>query len=352
MKAMVYHGNRDVRLRDVEEPHPGPGEAKLRIDYCGICATDIEEYIYGPAFISHDEPNPLTGRKIPITIGHELTGTVVETGEDVRNVRPGDRAVINGVLTCGSCWWCLRGETGQCPLMTAVGFGADGGLAEYIVWPASHVITLPASVSSREAGLVEPAAVGHHAVMRGRVGPGEAVAVVGVGPVGLLAMQAARTMGARVFAVDRRPMSLDLAVDLGADGVVNVDEEDPGEALRRLTGGMGPDVVIDAAGGPETTQQSVEWVRNGGRVVLVAIHTSKPEFDFVRVVAKEVEVVGTLAYLQSDVEDVVRHISSGSIVTEPLISDVIGLEEVIDVGYARMTAGAKDFFRILVSPTK
>ena len=156
-------------------------------------------------------------------------------------------------------------------------------------------------------------------------GPGEAVAVVGVGPVGMLAMQAARTMGARVFAVDRRPMSLDLAVDLGADGVVNVDEEDPGEALRRLTGGMGPDVVIDAAGGPETTQQSVEWVRNGGRVVLVAIHTSKPEFDFVRVVAKEVEVVGTLAYLQSDVEDVVRHISSGSIVTEPLISDVIGL---------------------------
>ena len=215
MKAMVYHGNRDVRLRDVEEPQPGPGEAKLRIDYCGICATDIEEYIYGPAFISHDEPNPLTGRKIPITIGHELTGTVVEAGEGVRNVRPGDRAVINGVLTCGSCCWCLRGETGQCPLMTAVGFGADGGLAEYIVWPASHVIALPASVSSREAGLVEPAAVGHHAVMRGRVGPGEAVAVVGVGPVGMLAMQAARTMGARVFAVDRRPVSLDLAVDLG-----------------------------------------------------------------------------------------------------------------------------------------
>ena len=352
MKAMVYHGNRDVRLSDVEEPGPGPGEAKLRIDYCGICATDMEEYIYGPAFIAHDEPNPLTGKKMPIIIGHELTGTVVEAGAGVRNVQPGDRAVINGVLSCGSCWWCLRGETSQCPSMSAVGFGADGGLAEYMVWPASQVVGLPASVSSLEAGLVEPAAVGHHAVMRGRIRPGDTVAVLGVGPVGMLSMQAARTMGARVFAVDKRPMSLDLAGELGADGVVNADEEDPGDALRRLTGGMGPDVVIDAAGGPETTQQSVEWVRNGGRVVLVAIHTTKPEFDFVRVVAKEVEIVGTVAYLQNDVEDVVRHISSGSIVTEPLISDVIGLDEVIDVGYAKMMAGAKDFFRILVSPAQ
>ncbi len=352
MKAMVYHGNRDVRLGDVEEPRPRPGEAKLRIDYCGICATDIEEYIYGPAFISHDEPNPLTGKKTPRIIGHELTGTVVETGAGVRNVQPGDRAVINGTLTCGGCWWCLRGEASQCPSMTAVGFGKDGGLAEYIVWPAAQVVTLPANVTSREAGLVEPAAVGHHAAIRGRVKPGETVAVVGVGPVGMLAMQAARTMGARVFAVDKREMSLNLALELGAGGAVNADEGDPGKALRNLNGGRGPDVIIDAAGGPGSTQQSVEWVRNGGRVVLVAIHTSKPEFDFVNVVAKEVEIIGSLGYLQHDVEDVVRHISSGTMVTEPLISDVIGLDQVIDVGYAKMMSDAKDFFRILVSPSR
>ena len=107
MKALVYHGNRDLRLQDWPDPSPEPGEALLRVDYCGICATDIEEYLYGPAFIAGEEPNPVTGKKMPMVTGHEITATVMEVNGSNADVAPGDRVAINGVLTCGTCYWCV-----------------------------------------------------------------------------------------------------------------------------------------------------------------------------------------------------------------------------------------------------
>jgi len=350
MKAIVYHGNRDLRLETVEEPDPGTGQVKLRIDYCGICATDIEEYEYGPVFIA-DTPSPLTGKSIPLVTGHELTGTVVEAGKGVDDLMVGNRVVINGILTCEECRRCRQGETTQCRSITAVGFGIDGGLAEYMVWPASHVIPLPDEVTSQAAALAEPASVALHAVRKGRVQSGDRVAVLGVGTVGMMAMQVARAMGAQVYAVDRRPASLQLALDLGADAAINTEVDDPGGELAELTDGQGPDVVIDAAGGRETPKLSVEWARNGGRVVLVAIYTSKPEFDFNTIVSTETELIGSLSHQQRDVAEVVRLIASGSIKTTPLVSDVITLEEVVPVGFARMMARDKDIFRILVAPS-
>ena len=352
MKAMVYHGNKDLRLESVAEPEPAPGEAKLCIDYCGICATDIEEYVFGPVSISNETPNPLTGRKMPLIIGHEITGTVVATGEGIDRVKVGDRAVINGILTCGNCWWCQNQQRIQCPSMAAVGFGIDGGLAEYMTWPSSQVVRLPEDVSSVQASLIEPASVALHAVRRGRLVSGERIAVLGVGTVGMLAMQAAKAMGAQVFAVDVRQMALDLASRLGADATVNPDVADVDQRLKELTDGTGPDVVIDAAGGADTTTMAVQWVRRGGRVVLVAIYTTEPQFDFNGLVSTETELIGSLGYQQEDIEEVVRLVASGAIKTTPLISDIISLDEVIDVGFARMMAPTKDIFRILVAPSK
>lgn len=166
----------------------------------------------------------------------------------------------------------------------------------------------------------------------------------------MLAMQAARARGATVFAVDTRQLSLDLARELGAEAVVDPATHDPSEQLARLTDGLGPDIVIDAAGAPETPEMAVRAVRRGGLVVLVAIYTSRPEFDFNNLVSREVRVAGSLAYEQQDVEEAVRLISAGLIRTKPLISEIIPLEQVIDRGFARMMAPAKDVFRILVSP--
>ena len=342
MKAMVYHGNRDLRLETVPDPIPASGEAVLKVDYCGICATDIEEYVYGPKFLDED--------KMPIITGHEVTATVVEAPRGADRVGPGTRVALNTVLTCGTCFWCSMGETQQCEQFTVVGFDRDGGLAEYLTWPADELIPLPDNVSSEAAALIEPSGVAHHCVQRAGIRPGETVAVVGAGTVGTLTMQIAKAQGARVFAVDVKRMSLDLASNLGAEVAINAAEEDAEEILKGLTEGRGPDVVIDAAGAPNTPADCLRYVRRGGRVVLVAIYTSTPEFDFNSIVAQEKTVIGTIAYTRADVQASVDLIASGKLKTTPLITDQIGLEEVIDVGFARMMAPTKDVFRILVKP--
>ena len=342
MKAMVYHGNRDLRLETVPDPSPAAGEALLKVDYCGICATDIEEYVYGPKFLDED--------KMPIITGHEVTATVVEAPRGADRVGPGTRVALNTVLTCGTCFWCSMGETQQCEQFTVVGFDRDGGLAEYLTWPADELIPLPDNVSSEAAALIEPSGVAHHCVQRAGIRPGETVAVVGAGTVGTLTMQIAKAQGARVFAVDVKRMSLDLASNLGAEVAINAAEEDAEEILKGLTEGRGPDVVIDAAGAPNTPADCLRYARRGGRVVLVAIYTSTPEFDFNSIVAQEKTVIGTIAYTRADVQASVDLIASGKLKTTPLITDQIGLEEVIDVGFARMMAPTKDVFRILVKP--
>ena len=342
MKAMMYHGNRDLRLETVPDPSPASGEALLQVDYCGICATDIEEYVYGPKFLDKD--------KMPIITGHEVTATVVDAPDETGRLKAGTRVALNTVLTCGTCFWCGMGETQQCEQFTVVGFDRDGGLAEYLTWPADELIPLPDNVSSEAAALVEPSGVAHHCVRRAGIRPGETVAVVGAGTVGTLAMQIAKAQGARVFAVDVKQMSLDLASNLGAEVGINAAEEDAEEILKGLTEGRGPDVVIDAAGAPNTPNDCLRYVRRGGRVVLVAIYTSTPEFDFNSIVAQEKTVIGTIAYTRADVQASVDLIASGKLKTTPLITDQIRLEEVIDVGFARMMAPTKDVFRILVKP--
>ena len=342
MKAMVYHGNRDLRLETVPDPSPTEGEALLQVDYCGICATDIEEYVYGPKFIDK--------AKLPIITGHEVTATVVEAPDQYGHLTSGTRVALNTVLTCGTCFWCNGGETQQCEQFTVVGFDRPGGLAEYLSWPAEELIPLPDNVSSEAAALIEPSGVAHHCVQRGNIQPGETVAVVGAGTVGTLAMQIARAKGARVFAVDVKQMSLDLASSLGVEVAINAMEEDAEAILKDLTDGRGPDVVIDAAGAPNTPADCMRYVRRGGRVVLVAIYTSTPEFDFNSIVAQEKTVIGTIAYSRADVQASVDLIAAGKLSTTPLITDRIGLDDVIDVGFERMMAPTKDVFRILVKP--
>ena len=349
MKALVYHGNKDLRLEAVPEPVPAPGEIKLRIDYCGICATDIEEYLYGPKFIFGDAPNILTGKSVPLITGHEITGTVVKASGD--GVAEGDRVVLNTVLTCGKCHGCLTGQKTQCPNMATAGFARDGGLAEYMVWPASEAIRLPDGVSSEEAALVEPASVALHAIRRSRMSAGESVVILGCGTVGLLAMQQATAAGGHVIAVDRRRISLDMASDLGADSALDARDPDFTAKLRALNDGAGPDLVIDAAGGKNTPALAIDWARIGGRVLLVAIYTAIPKFDFNSLVAGEKEIIGSLGYERRDVEEVVGMIDAGDLHTAPLITDKIGLEEIIEKGFDRMLKPKKDVFRILVSPS-
>ncbi len=351
MKAIVYHDNKDIRLEDIPEPIPGPGEVKLRVTNTSICATDIEEWQFGPLWIQHGSPNALTGQQTPLVIGHEISGHVVELGEGVDSVSVGDRVVVNNVLTCGTCFWCLRGQQAVCPNMAVAGFMIDGGLEEFMVWAADHLIVLPDSVSDVEGPLIEPAPVAVHGVRRSGVKAGDNVAVIGCGTVGLLTLQAFKAAGARVIAIDVREQSLVLAKELGADAVINSrDEQAAASSLLELTDGIGPDIVVETAGAKETPRMAIEWTRRGGTALLIGIYSTKPEMDFNSVVGREITVIGSVATSPGDMEAAVELIAQGKINVKPLISETVPLSRALEDGFNRMLDPNKEVFRIVIQP--
>ena len=349
MKALVFYGNKDIRLEeDWPEPVPGPGEVKLRITYSSICATDIEEWQFGPLWVAHGEPNPISGRMTPLILGHEAAGVIVELGEDATGVSVGDRVAIENVITCGACFWCRRGESAVCPSMSVFGLQDDGGLAEFAKWPADRCIPLPESMPDEEAPLSEPTTVALHAVRRSGVSPGDNVAVIGCGTVGLLTLQVLKASGARVIAIDRRAEALDLASQLGADDTLNASDGEYDAQVLELTQGIGPDIVFETAGAKTTPVDAIRIARRGGKIVLVGIYTATPEIDFNLVVGTEKTVIGSVAASSGEYAMAVRMIASGQVDVKPLISAKVPLERAISDGFERMIQPEKDVFRILV----
>ena len=349
MNALVFYGNKDIRLeQDWRDPVPGPGEVKLRIAYASICATDIEEWQFGPLWVAHGEPNPISGRMMPLILGHEASGVVVELGEGATGLSVGDRVAVENVITCGTCFWCRRGESAVCPSMSAFGLMDDGGLADFAKWPANRCIPLPESMSDEEAPLSEPTTVAVHAVRRSGVRPGDNVAVIGCGTVGLLTLQVLKASGARVIAIDRRAEALSLASRLGADDTLSAADGDYDAKLLDLTEGIGPDIVFETAGAKTTPVDAIRIARRGGKIVLVGIYSATPEVDFNQVVGTEKTVIGSVASSPGDYALAVGMIASGKVDVKPLISGIVPLERAISDGFERMIQPEKDVFRILV----
>jgi (R,R)-butanediol dehydrogenase/meso-butanediol dehydrogenase/diacetyl reductase len=192
MLAVRWHARGDVRVEEVPPPAPpGPGELQLQVRWCGICGTDLEEWLSGPVFIPAAVPHPLTGARAPLILGHEFAGVVIAVGAGVTGPLPGQRVAVDTIVSCGSCHWCQRGEVTRCPALGALGLHGDGGLAELCNAPARMCLPVPDTVADDEAALAEPLAVAVRALRRGGLRPGERVAVVGAGTVGLMAVQAA-----------------------------------------------------------------------------------------------------------------------------------------------------------------
>jgi (R,R)-butanediol dehydrogenase/meso-butanediol dehydrogenase/diacetyl reductase len=244
----------------------------------------------------------------------------------------------------------LDGKTTQCLGAAAVGFARDGGLAEFLTWPADHIVELPDSISSAAAALVEPASVAAHAIRSGVVNSTDNIAVIGAGTVGNLACQIAKAIGSKVDAFDIRQEPLDLLNALGGISTYKIPGPEYEVAIQNSSEGNGYDVVVDAAGHRSTPNEAAKLARHGGKIVLVAIYTEVSQIDFNALVSTEKQLIGSLAYEQKDVEYVVSLLSSGRLETEMLISDVISLEEVLSIGFQRMMSESKDVFRILVNP--
>ncbi|KAB8164634.1 alcohol dehydrogenase catalytic domain-containing protein [Streptomyces sp. 3MP-14] len=348
MRAARWHARGDVRVDRIPVPEPGPGQVRVRVELCGICGSDVEEYRHGPVTVPVDRPNPLTGGGAPLTLGHEIVGVVESFGPGAGGgrLRVGDRVVPDVVLGCGSCYWCDRHQEGLCPNGAVIGQHTDGGLAEYVVAAERTCVPVPAGVPAEVAALAEPAAVAVRAVRKLPEPAGSCVLVLGAGTVGTLILQAARAAGAaRLIAVDPSAERRSVALAAGAD--LAVAPEEATEAARAATDGRGADAVLECAGVPGAPAAAARLARRGGTVVLVGFRAADEPIPLLDVVLGELRLLGSAAHLwDEDVAAAVAMLSAGVLDAEALPRTVIPLDRLVADGFEAPPGGHK----VLVRP--
>ena len=321
-----------VTVRAVADPVPSPGGVVVAVHATGLCRSDWH------AWAGHDD-----GVALPHVPGHELVGTVVDMGADVHRWSVGDRVTTPFVCGCGVCQWCRSGQAQVCPDQTQPGFTHWGSFAEYVALHAADANLVPVAdvvADAAAAGLGCRFATAYRA-LHGRAGvrPGEWVTVVGVGGVGLSAVQVAVAAGARVVAVDRTPAALELAVGLGAEHAVLAghggERSDGGEQrnvaaqVHELTDG-GSHVALDAVGTPGTCADAIHSLRRRGRHVQVGLLPSvdgHPAVPMDRVIAWELDVLGSHGMAGADYPDMMRLVETGTLRPQDLVERVVGLTE-------------------------
>ena len=263
MKVAVMLGIGKMGFEERDIPQPKDDEVLVKLEYVGICGSDLHYYESGAIGDYVVKP--------PFVLGHEPGGTVVEVGKNVTHRKVGDRVALEPGKTCGHCEFCKTGRYNLCP--DVVFFATppvDGVFQEYVAHEAGLCFKLPDNVSTMEGALIEPLAVGFHAARQGGAQAGQVAVVTGAGCIGLVSMMALKAMGvSKVYSVDVMDKRLDKALELGADGVINGSREDAVKKVMELTGGMGCDLVIETAGTEITTRQAVQMTKKGATIVLV-----------------------------------------------------------------------------------
>ncbi|WP_047152963.1 2,3-butanediol dehydrogenase [Aneurinibacillus tyrosinisolvens] len=351
MKAALWHNLRDVRVEDIAEPSVGKNDVKIKVSYCGICGSDLHEYLAGPIFVPVEEPHPISKDKAPIIMGHEFAGEVVGVGESVTSVKVGERVCVEPILSCGKCASCQKGHYNVCEQLGFVGLsGGYGGFAEYSVVPASMVHKIPDHMTWEQAALVEPTAVAVHAVRQSGLKIGDSVAVFGTGPIGLLVIQAAKAAGAsQIIAVEVSPERREIAKQVGAHVIANPLEVDVVQTIKEHTNGLGVDVAFEVAGIESTINAAIESTRSEGNVVNISIWERPAEIPVNNFILTERRMTSIIAY-RNIFPQVIQLIANGQIQASELVTRKIDIEHIVSEGFEALTQ-SKNQIKILVNPS-
>ena len=269
MKVARLFAPNDLRMIDMPIPKLRPHDVLCKVERVGVCGTDYAIYSGEFSFVKTGDV------KFPMTLGHEWSATVADVGAEVQNFKTGNRVVGDTCVACGHCNHCLLGEYGRCKKVQPVGtiHAWDGAYAEYIIMPERHLFHLPDSVSFDQGAFVEPAATSLYAVKLADVAIGDTVLVHGTGPLGILAAKLSKLCGAsKVFITGRKPFKLETALNYGADVAINTTQQSFAEVIMDHTKGEGVDRVVEASGSTDLFKQSLDVVRHGGTVSLVAFY--------------------------------------------------------------------------------
>lgn len=350
MRAARYHQARDIRVEQVPEPNAlGPQDLLVRPRLCGICGTDLHEYIAGP-IVTPTEPHPLTGATNPQILGHEFSAEVVEVGPEVTTARRGDRVAIMPLIFCGRCYFCLRGLNHLCTRMACVGLSWEwGGLGELAVVSEYQVAVVPDELSDEQGALIEPAAVAEYGVRRGQVGPGDSVLITGAGPIGALAVLAAQAAGAAaVYLSEPNQERAKAATGLGANEIFDPSQTSVPEELKERTHGIGVDVAIECAGNERALDDCVMATRRAGTVVQTGLHIGPAEVQPMVWAQNDLTIIGTWCYRVYDWQRIAAMITSGAFPVEKVISAKIGLERIVPDGFDVLVDPSGSALKILV----
>ena len=336
----------DLKVEDVPTPSAGRGEVLVEVGANTICGTDLR--------IIRGEKTSYV--ELPVILGHEAAGRVVEVGEGVDRYTPGDRVALNPGIPDRRCWACRHDLENVCEHKRIVGYSVDGGLAQYVLVPtesvdAGSLFVAESDLPYEQLALAEPLGCVINGQRQSRVEPDDVVVVMGAGPIGLFHTQLARIAGAREIIVSQRSAPRrELALRLGATIGVNPEEQDLGEVVKETTGGLGADVVIVCIGVPELVNEALHLSRIGGRVNLFAGIKGKgwAEVEANLIHYNQIQVTGSSDARRSDYETALRLIESGRVDTESMISHRFPLSKLSD---ALATAAGKEAIKVAVTPS-
>jgi len=321
MKTAVMLGIGEMGFEERDIPQVKDDEVLVKLEYVGICGSDLHYYETGAIGDYVVEP--------PFVLGHEPGGTVVEVGKNVTHLKAGDRVALEPGKTCGHCEFCKTGRYNLCP--DVVFFATppvDGVFQEYVAHEADLCFKLPDNVSTLEGALIEPLAVGFHAAIQGDAHLGQKAVVMGAGCIGLVSMMALKARGvSEVYVVDIMEKRLQKALELGADGVINGAEENVEEKICQITDGRGVDLVIETAGTEITTRQAISIAKKGSNIVLVGYSKSgEMTLPMSLVLDKELTFKTVFRY-RHIYPMAIEAVSQGKVNLKGIVTDIFDLDD-------------------------
>lgn len=321
MKAAVMHSTREISIETLPVPEIAHDEVLIKVMAVGICGSDLHYY-------SHGRIGKYVVEK-PFILGHECSGEIAAVGSSVTRFAVGDRVAVEPGVTCGHCEACKEGRYNLCPDVQFLATPpVDGAFVQYIKMRQDFVFSIPDSLSFEDAALIEPFSVGIHAASRTKLQPGATIAIMGMGPVGLMAVAAAKAYGAgAIIVTDLEPIRLEAAKKLGATHVINIREQDPQNEIKSITSGRGVDAAWETAGNPAALQSALASLRRGGKLAIVGLPAQNEiPLNVPFIADNEIDIYGVFRYANTYPKGI-QFLASGIVDTKHLVTDKYSLEE-------------------------
>ena len=324
MKAAVMHGAKDIRTESVPDPVCESHGVIIKVKTCGVCGSDLHVY-------------KRDGQAGTI-FGHEFSGDVVEVGSQVQGIKAGIRVTAAGFRPCGKCFWCQQGKMHRCSAMALLGYQFPGAMAQYVHVPFAalgrSIFPLPEELTYEDGASVEPLSISYFSVNRAQPKESETIAVIGLGVIGLYAIQVLKAMGVgKILTSGRRPSRLGAAKICGADVVIDAAKDDAVKAIMEKTANQGVNTVLECAGTQVTFDQSVAMARGGGKVMLVGIHEEPLKWEPLPAISKNLTLIGCLG---GNFPAAIELLKSGKVKTTSMVTHSFSLDQAAEAFNAQL----------------